>query len=156
MDIPIIEQVKIQARVLVPLIKAMRAVLGAELANAIAQEALGPLFRKYGRDWWQKHGSGKPEDKLDALWKEFAAGDALDYEIVRRDAETYDLNVTGCRYAKFFETIGEPELGFLLVCSGDALWAEGAGIELTLSQTIMQGASHCEFRYRLQQRKGGG
>jgi hypothetical protein len=59
------------------------------------------------------------------------------------------VNVTGCRYARFFHEIGEPELGFLLVCSADFPMAEGFGdgVELSRTQTIMQGAGHCDFRY---------
>ena len=40
----------------------------------------------------------------------------------------------------------------LLVCSSDAPFAEGFGskIKLTRTQTIMQGASHCDFRYKRQ------
>lgn len=47
-------------------------------------------------------------------------------------------------------SLGEPELGFLLVCTGDFAVAEGFGpdIKLTRTQTIMQGADHCDFRYR--------
>ena len=41
MSIPVIEQAKIQARVLVPLVKALQAELGEERANAIVQTALG-------------------------------------------------------------------------------------------------------------------
>ena len=46
--------------------------------------------------------------------------------------------------------LGERELGFLLVCSADFSTAEGFGgdVELTRTQTIMQGATHCDFRYR--------
>jgi hypothetical protein len=48
-----------------------------------------------------------------------------------------------------------PELGFLLVCSSDLAMAEGfgAGVQLTRTQTIMQGASHCDFRYAWNDRK---
>ncbi|PYN94657.1 MAG: hypothetical protein DMD91_27360 [Candidatus Rokuibacteriota bacterium] len=37
-----------------------------------------------------------------------------------------------------------------LVCSSDFAMAEGFGsnIELARTQTIMQGASYCDFRYR--------
>jgi hypothetical protein len=37
-----------------------------------------------------------------------------------------------------------------LVCTADFPTAEGFGgdIELTRTQTIMQGASHCDFRYK--------
>jgi hypothetical protein len=56
MDIPLIEQVKMQAQVLVPLIKALQAELGEERANAIVRKALGDLYRKYGEKWWRAQG----------------------------------------------------------------------------------------------------
>lgn len=51
MDIPLIEQVKIQARVLLPLIKTLRAELGEERADTIARKALGAFYRKAGEAW---------------------------------------------------------------------------------------------------------
>jgi L-2-amino-thiazoline-4-carboxylic acid hydrolase-like protein len=40
----------------------------------------------------------------------------------------------------------------LLTCSADFSHAEGFGadVQLTRTQTIMQGASHCDFRYALE------
>ena len=43
MDIPLIEQVKIQAQVLVPLVRVLQVELGEERANAIVRKALGDL-----------------------------------------------------------------------------------------------------------------
>ena len=51
MDIPLIEQAKIQAQVLVPLVRTLQAELGQERANAIIRKALGDLYRKYGEQW---------------------------------------------------------------------------------------------------------
>ena len=83
----------------------------------------------------------------------FAAGDALDYEVVKQAPDAFEVNVTQCRYATFYSEIGAPELGFLLACSADFSMAEGFGtdVQLTRTQTIMQGASHCDFRYVLKQ-----
>lgn len=53
MSIPVMEQAKIQARVLVPLVKALQAGLGEERANAIVQKALGDMYRKLGEKWWR-------------------------------------------------------------------------------------------------------
>ena len=71
--------------------------------------------------------------------------------------DAFDIDVTGCRYAEFYAELGEPELGFLLVCSADFSMAEGFGadIRLTRTQTIMQGASHCDFRYQRQRNTEG-
>jgi hypothetical protein len=157
MDIPLIEQVKIQAQVLVPLVKALQAELGEERANAIVREALGDLYRKYGEKWWRTQGARNPEEKLASAFEMFAAGDALDYEVVKKTPEAFEVNVTECRYAKFYNKIGAPELGFLLTCSADFSHAEGFGadVQLTRTQTIMQGASHCDFRYALKKNERG-
>ena len=149
MDIPLIEQVKIQAQVLVPLIQALQAELGEERANAIVRRALGAQYRRLGDRWWQAQRGDTAGDKLASSFEQFAAGDALEYAVVQHTADAFDANVTRCRYAEFYHRLGAPELGFLPVCSADQAMAEGfgAGVQLTRTQTIMQGASHCDFRY---------
>ena len=150
MAIPLIEQVKAQARVLVPLIKTLRSELGEARANAIVRKSLGDHFRQLGRAAAQKM-------DLDKTWKSFAAGDALNYEVLKNSPEAFELDVTECQYAKFYKELGEPELGFLLVCSQDFTFFEGyEGIELKRTQTLMQGASRCDFRYRIAQEKTKG
>jgi len=155
MDIPLIEQVKIQAQVLVPLVKTLRAELGEERANAIVRQALGDLYRKFGEKWWRTQGAGPMGEKVASAFEMFAAGDALKYDVIRKTPEAFELNVTACRYAEFYKKIGAPELGFLLTCSADFAHAEGFGADVQLSrtQTIMQGASHCDFRYALKKKK---
>ena len=83
----------------------------------------------------------------------FAEGDALDYSVREQSQDTYEFDVTGCRYAQFYKELGEPELGFLVVCSMDFPFAEGfdTNIRLTRTQTVVQGGSHCDFRYRRQE-----
>ncbi|HKE18415.1 MAG TPA: L-2-amino-thiazoline-4-carboxylic acid hydrolase [Kofleriaceae bacterium] len=154
MDLPLIEKIKIQARVLVPLVKALQAELGEERANALVRDALGAQYRAYGERWWRSQGAGTLAEKMTASFEKFAAGDAIDYEVIGRGPEACEVNVTGCRYARFFQELGVPELGFLLVCSADFPMAEGFGgeVQLTRTQTIMEGAGHCDFRYSLVKR----
>ena len=80
----------------------------------------------------------------------FAREDALDYRVIEKSQDAFAFDVTACRYAEFYQELGEPELGFLLVCSGDFDMAEGFGsdIKFARTQTIMQGAGHCDFRYK--------
>ena len=153
MEIPLIEQVKIQARVLVPLVKALQAELGEERANAIVRQALGDLYRKYGEKWWRTQRAGNLGETMASAFEMFAAGDALEYEVLKKSPDAFDTNVTQCRYAEFYKKLGAPELGFLLTCSADFAHAEGfgAGVQLTRTQTIMQGAPCCDFRYALKQ-----
>jgi hypothetical protein len=152
MDIPLIEQVKVQAHMLVPLVKALQAELGEERANALVRRALGDLYRSYGEKWWRSQGARSFEEKMASTFATlYGAGDALKYEVVKEAPDAFEVNVTECRYAQFYRKIGAPELGFLLTCSADFSHAEGfdPGVQLTRTQTIMQGASHCDFRYVL-------
>lgn len=146
MGVPLIEQVKIQAQVLVPLVRTLQAELGEDRANTLVRKALGSLYRQFGETWWRAQGASKFDEKLGKAFERFAAGDALDYEVFKQTPNTFELNVTGCRYAKFYKELGAPELGFLLTCSADFSFAEGFGsdVELTRTQTIMQGADHCD------------
>ena len=155
MGVPLIEQVKIQAQVLVPLVRTLQAELGEKRANALVRKSLGALYRQFGEAWWRAQGASKFNEKLGASFEKFAAGDALDYEVLKQTTDTFELNVTGCRYAKFYQELGAPELGFLLTCSADFQFFEGFGsdVQLTRTQTIMQGADHCDFRYKLKQAK---
>jgi L-2-amino-thiazoline-4-carboxylic acid hydrolase-like protein len=151
-DIPVIEQAKIQAQVLVPLIKALQAELGEERANALVRKTLGDVYRRLGEQWWRARKSRDVGGNMASAFAAFARGDAIEYSVHAQSQDTYEIDVTGCRYAQFYKELGEPELGFLLVCSVDFPFAEGFGadIKLTRAQTIMQGASHCDFRYRRQ------
>ena len=149
MAVPLIEQVKIQAQVLVPLVRALQRELGEERANALVRKTIGPIYRQYGEEWWAQ-GAKDFNQVLSTSFQRFASGEALDYQVVKQTPDTFEVNVTGCRYARFYQELGEPELGFLLTCSADFSLAEGfAGVELTRTQTIMQGADHCDFRFRL-------
>jgi hypothetical protein len=47
------------------------------------------------------------------------------------------------------DELGAADLGFLLLCEGDFATAEAWGLELTRTQTLTTGATHCDFRYRM-------
>ena len=147
-NVPMIEQAKIQARVLVPVVKALQAELGEERANQIVRKALDSVSRQTAQaiDFLFE---GTPAEKMAAAFPVSAAGDALDIEIIEQTSDAFECNVTGCRYADFFRQLGEPELGFLLQCSDDFALAPALGLEFTRTQTIMQGADHCDFRFRV-------
>jgi L-2-amino-thiazoline-4-carboxylic acid hydrolase len=148
--IPVIEQAKIQAQVLVPLVKAVQDEVGEERANALVRKALGDVYRRLGEQWWRAKESRHLGENMASAFASFARADALDYRVQAQSQDTCEIDVTGCRYAQFYKELGEPELGFLLVCTADFTFAESFGPDITLTrtQTIMQGASHCDFRYR--------
>lgn len=154
MSISVIEQAKIQAQVLVPLVKTLQAELGAARANALVRKALGDLYRGFGEEFWKARNHGENEADLGkavaSAFRTYARDDALAYDVIEQTHDAFAFDVKRCAYAEFYKALGEPELGFLLICTADFAIAEGFGpdIKLTRTQTIMQGASHCDFRYR--------
>jgi hypothetical protein len=149
-SISVLEQARIQAQVLVPLIKTLQAELGEERANALVRKALRDLYRRYGEEFWKAKNERNLGKAVASAFSTYARDDALDYRIREQSEDVFAIDVTRCRYAEFYRELGEPELGFLLVCSADFDTAGGFGgdVKLTRTQTIMQGASHCDFRYR--------
>jgi hypothetical protein len=150
MSVSVIEQARIQAQVLVPLVKALQAELGEARANALVRNALGDLFRRFGEEFWQSRKDKHLGKAVSAAFKAYATDDALAYDVIEQSEDAFAIDIRRCSYAEFYKELGEPELGFLLVCSADFRVAEGFGgdVKLTRTQTIMQGASHCDFRYR--------
>jgi hypothetical protein len=154
MSISVIEQAKIQAQILVPLVKALQAELGEARANALVRRTLGDLYRRFGEEFWQAKNNAKNEanfgQAVASAFKTYARDYALAYDVIEQTEDAFAFDVTRCAYAEFYKALGEPELGFLLVCAADFATAEGFGpdIKLTRTQTIMQGADHCDFRYR--------
>jgi hypothetical protein len=150
LSISVLQQAKIQAQVLVPLVKALQAELGEARANALVRKALRDTYRRYGEEFWRAKNDKNLGKTVASAFATYARDEALDYEIIEQSQDAFAMDVTGCRYAEFYKELGEPELGFLLVCSADFDTAAGfdPDIRLTRTQTIMQGASHCDFRYR--------
>jgi len=152
--ISLLEEVKLQAKVLVPLVRALREKLGKREADALVEAAL----RDWSRDLQRRIGAekgGTARQQWDAIWADLRPriGDAIDREFLKDDDVVRDYNVTRCSYAEFFKALGEPELGRFLLCDLDHDVAEvGApDVEFKRTQTIMQGAPYCDFRYRFRQ-----
>ncbi|MBI3197931.1 MAG: L-2-amino-thiazoline-4-carboxylic acid hydrolase [Rhodospirillales bacterium] len=149
--VSLLDKVRIQAQVLVPVLRALRAELGKDKADAIVKQAL--------RDWSQQLFTsigdgieGSPRRKwatIQSIWGE-VSGREVEVETRRQDKEALDMDVTHCRFADFFRALGEPDLGALLICETDFdIAAVGDGeVSLERAQTIMRGAPSCTFRYK--------
>jgi len=148
--VSVIQQAKIQAQVLVPLVKALQNELGEERANELVRNALGDTYRRYGEEFWRTKNETHLGKAMTSAFETYANDEALHFEVIDHSQDSFEIDITRCRYAEFYKELGEPELGFLLVCTADFATAEGFGsdIKLTRTQTIMQGADHCNFRYK--------
>jgi predicted ArsR family transcriptional regulator len=150
-NLSFLDKTRIQAQVLVPVLRALRAELGKDKADALVKQAL----RDWSKQMFAAIGDGidaTPRRKWSAMQGHMndVSGPAVEFEPKRKDKEALEFDVTRCRFAEFFRTLDEPELGALLACQTDFDIAAASGDEVTLerSQTIMQGAASCSFRYR--------
>jgi L-2-amino-thiazoline-4-carboxylic acid hydrolase len=150
-DVSLLDKTRIQAQVLVPVLRALRAELGRDKADAIVKRAL----RDWSRELFASIGDGidgGPRRKwatVQSAWNEVSEREA-EFEILRHDKEALDIDVTRRRFAEFFRALGEPELGALLICEADFDVAAvgGGAVSLERAQTIMKGAPSCTFRYK--------
>jgi hypothetical protein len=146
-NITLLQRRKIQAEVLIPMVQAFQRAIGKQRANEIAREVIIELARKDGARLAQQFGDDLPGmEKVSGVW---AAGGTLDIQPIGKSADRLDFNVTRCQFAEFYKELGLPELGYLFHCNRDFALVEGFSSSLTLkrTQTIMQGASHCDFRF---------
>ena len=147
----LLEKTRIQAQVLVPLLRALRAELGDDTADAIVRQAL----RAWSKELFAAIGAsveGSPRRKWAAMHTAMAGITERDVttEMIRHDKEALEFDITQCRFAEFFRALGEPELGALLICETDHdIAAAGMGeVSFTRAQTLMKGAPSCTFRYK--------
>src|SRR5437868_5109455 len=95
----LLDKTRIQVQVLVPLLRALRAELGQEKADAIARQALRgwsqQLFAAVGQSV-----EGSPRRKWAAMHT--ALADVTEHEVtvemMRHDAEALEFDVTHCRF----------------------------------------------------------
>jgi hypothetical protein len=149
-EVSFLDKAKIQAQVLVPVMRALREEMGKEKADALVKQALGGWSRQMFADIGKEIEGGRRRwSKMQGALNDISLPGVETTEAVK-DAATLEFDVTRCRYAEFFRELNEPELGALLMCSTDfdiAATSDGA-VTLTREQTIMQGAPSCTFRYR--------
>jgi hypothetical protein len=148
--ITLFERITIGVEAMVPLVRAMRRELGQEKADGIVRQALRELDLEIGRkEAARRPPTGRGMSKGVAA---YAAGGAMDYDVLHADEAGLAFDVHRCGYAEFMAKIGARDLGALLICERDFAIAEGMGIELERARTIMGGAGCCDFRYRIKNR----
>jgi hypothetical protein len=148
--LPLLEQRQIEARIVGPLIRAFADEIGEEPTLAILARVIRGLAVESGAELAERLG----QHTLDAFarsldrWRE---NGALEIEVLEQSATRLAFNVTRCRYAEMYRALGLADLGASLSCQRDYALAQGfnPAIELTRTQTIMEGAPFCDFRFRL-------
>jgi hypothetical protein len=149
--IPMLEQRRIEAKILKHVYDTLKASHGIEVAQKTVSDAVRAASIEQAKEFAAKVG-GKTSIQTFAdrqsLWK---LGGAIEMEVKEQTETSYVFNVTRCKYAEMYRDLGLGEIGHLLSCQRDATFCEGYDKRMRLkrTQTIMQGATHCDFQYTL-------
>ena len=149
-ELPLLERRRIEAGVLVPIIRAMQAEFGEERVNEVVGRTIREIARAQGE-------AVRDRQKVETM-ADLAAVNArgplgegsLIVDVVEQNDERYGFNVTRCKFVEMYEEMGARDLGPLLSCGRDFAYFEGLapGVAFDRTQTRMQGAEFCDFRYR--------
>lgn len=145
-----IEKRAIEASAVASIIEAVAQRIGKEDALTILQQVNEKEAFQRGKSIRNQLGNpGIPKLVEDvATW---GIGGVLEMEVLEQTSETYHFNITRCPYYEKYRDLGLTEYGVALSCCRDIPFARGFHPQLKLerSQTIMEGADYCDFRYTL-------
>lgn len=150
-EVPIshLQRRKIEGRVLIPLIEACRERFGDAATRDLVTATIRRLAAEDGARWAQTFGP-KVAGLRRVAEEVWAGGGGMEVDVTGETDDRLEFNVTRCRYAEFYQELGLADLGALIHCSRDYAMIAGfsGDLELVRTQTLMDGASHCDFRFR--------
>jgi L-2-amino-thiazoline-4-carboxylic acid hydrolase len=148
-QLTLLQRREVEAKIVGPLIRGFIEKFGREAALAVVRQVITDLARQGGADLAARLGDASLEtfSQALALWRE---GGALEIDLLEQGPERLSFNVTRCRYAELYRALGLEDLGGSLSCQRDFALVEGFSpdIELDRTQTLMEGAPFCDFRFR--------
>ena len=141
---------EIEARVLAPLLRALEDEFDRERVREITHKVIQEIAREQGA---QLANSVEANDleHFAAAQESWKKDNAIQTEVLELTDKKFSFNVFRCRYAEMYTHLGVPELGKMLSCDRDFAFIEGfnSNIQLSRTQTIMEGADICDFCFKL-------
>jgi hypothetical protein len=139
---------EVEARILKPVVEALAEEFGRERVLKVLAKTIVQLAHTQGAELAEMMG-GNSAAHFNASRQYWTRGGALEIELLEQDDRRLAFNVTRCRYAELYQALGLAELGATLSCNRDFSLIGGFNPEATLerTQTIMEGAAYCDFRY---------
>ncbi|HPQ45428.1 MAG TPA: L-2-amino-thiazoline-4-carboxylic acid hydrolase [Syntrophales bacterium] len=145
-----IEKRSIEAQAIAPVIEMVAKKIGKDEALEILKEVNQQEAFKRGQNTIRTKGLGTIEELVEDVttWGE---GGVWEMKVLEQTPTTYFFNVYRCPYYEKYKEKGLEKLGVQLSCCRDEPFARGLDPKLRLSrtQTIMEGADFCDFRYYL-------
>ena len=149
---PILERRRIEAQILKHVHDVIRERSGVEEADAVLGETVSRSAIDQGRSFAEALGREPDLNDFAAILPLWTKDDALQIETLEASPDTLAFNVLRCRYAEMYREMGLGRIGHLLSCNRDGEFCTGYNpkMKMTRTQTIMGGAGHCDFRYRIE------
>src|SRR5208282_1310141 len=149
-ELGILARRRIEAAIIAPIYDEMRKGIGEEKAREILRNAVRRAAIEAGAEMASRAAGAADLESFKAILHLWTKDDALTIEVLDDAPGVLDFNVRRCRYAETYRAMGLGDIGDILSCNRDGAFCEGYDprIKLTRTQTIMGGASHCDFRYR--------
>jgi predicted hydrocarbon binding protein len=143
---------EVEVRILSPVIEALGQSFGRDQVLSVVQSTIIKIAREQGADLSKLMENNTLKDFCETL-QFWTRDNALEIEVIEESEEVLSFNVTRCRYAELYDSLGLREIGTIFSCARDFALIEGFNpdVSLTRTQTIMEGAPFCDFRYRLKQ-----
>ena len=147
-----LERRRIEAAILKHVYDTLKASHGIEAAQKTIAEAVRKSAMEQAAADGGRRGARSLQTFIDRQ-EPWLRGDALTSRCKEKSDTRYRYNVTRCKYAEMYRDMGLGEIGHLLSCQRDGTFCEGydARIKLKRTQTLMQGASHCDFDYTFEE-----
>ncbi len=150
-QVGVLRRREIEARIVGPLLERIGAEFRHERVRELAAEVIIDLARRQGAAMAQQCDGDTSLTAFAAMQGAWTADGALESELVELSDDVFAFNVTRCRYAEMYRSLGLEELGSTLSCNRDATLIEGfnPAVRFSRTRTIMSGATHCDFVYRV-------
>ena len=147
----IMERRRIEAEILKNVYEVLVETHGINVACSTLDSAVSRSAVEQGAKYRAELGRDPDLKDLAAILPDWAADNALVIDVLTSNATQLFFDVKRCRYAEMYRELGLSEIGHLLSCNRDGKFCVGYNPNITLdrSQTLMAGASHCDFRYQI-------
>jgi L-2-amino-thiazoline-4-carboxylic acid hydrolase-like protein len=147
-EIGVLKRREIEARLLAPIVDALGERFGRSQVLEVIRNVVIEIARRQGQELAVRLGTNDLQTYAKSV-EPWTRNDALQLRILNSNESILNFDVTRCRYAELYRSLGIEELGSILSCDRDASFIGGFNGEIALERkhTILQGSSACDFRF---------
>jgi len=115
-EIGVLTRREAEARILKPVIDALGERFGRDEVLAVLRDTVIQVAQQQGGELAGAMGGNTLPHFAESL-QYWTQDNALEIDVLSQDDETFNFNVTRCRYAELYQALGIPELGATLSCN---------------------------------------